>query len=69
VSDSFIKANDSESYEAVIVASKKGGHYDDLVKFLTMARGTQKHNAQLKTKERYTRGIGQTCGFVCVCVC
>lgn len=50
--NSFIKANDSDSYEAVIVASKKGGHYEELVKFLTMARGTQKHNSQLKTKER-----------------
>jgi len=49
---SFIKAGDSDSYEAVITSSKKGEHYEELVKFLTMARSNQKHNSQMKTKER-----------------
>lgn len=49
---SFIKASDSDHYEAVITQAKKGGFYEELVKFLTMARANQKHNAQLKTRER-----------------
>lgn len=36
--DSYIKADDPSSYQEVVDASKNAGNYEDLVKFLQMAR-------------------------------
>jgi len=43
--DSYIKAGDSAPYEAVIRAAEADGRFDDLVRFLEMARKTLKERA------------------------
>jgi clathrin heavy chain len=40
--ESYLKAEDAADYSAVIQAAENGGHYEDLVNFLLMARGKVK---------------------------